>query len=107
MAFLTFDADMLPFQQVARLFMIEGLGVELRNREIESVVVGVALGTSLAGAGLETVGEVQAFVGREATCDLRVTVQAPEGSLRARQFMAVDTVCGAFKIFVRSSQRTW
>jgi hypothetical protein len=75
-AFLTFDPCVLSFQQVARLFMIKGLRVEFRNREIEPVVVGMTLGAFLAGAGPETVGEVQAFVSREAPCDLGVAFQA-------------------------------
>jgi len=106
MAFLTFDADMLPFQQVARLFMIKGLGVELRNREIKPVMVGVTLGTSLAEAGLQTVREVQAFVSREPPCDLGVTFQALEGSFPARQFVAGSAVRSAFKVGMRTSQWT-
>jgi hypothetical protein len=107
MAFLTFDPGMLSFQDVTRLFMIKGLCVELGNREIKPVVVGVTLGTSLAGAGLQTIGEVQAFVSGEAPCDLGVTFQALEGSFPARQLMAGGALRSAFKIFMRTSQWTW
>jgi hypothetical protein len=106
MAFLTFDSSMLSFQDVARLFMIKGLRVELGNREIKPIVVGVTLGTSLAGAGLKTVGEVQAFVSREARCDLGVTFKTLESSFPARQLMAGGTVRGAFKVCMRTSQWT-
>ena len=106
MAFLTLDTFVLSFEQIARLFMIEGLGVPLDDGEIDTVVVGVALRTSLAGAGGETIGEVQALVGGEALCDLGVTFQALEGCFAAGQLVAVDAMGSAFKIFMRTSQRT-
>jgi len=104
MTLLTFDPSVFSFQHVARLFMIEGLGVPLDDRKIETVVIGVALSAFLTGAGPQTVGEVQAFVSRETSRDLRVTVQALEGSLSAGQLVASDTVRSALKILMRASQ---
>ena len=105
MALLTLDPGVLSFQHVARLFMIEGLGFELRNREVDAIVVGVALGAFLAGAGRETVGEMQTLVSRQPRCDLGMTFQAFEGSFSARQLVACDTARRAFKIFMRTSER--
>jgi len=105
MAFPAFDADVLSFQDVARLFMIEGLGVPFDDGEVNAVVVGVALRAALAGAGRETVGEVQALVSRETRRDLGMTFQAFERGLSACQLVAGDTVRSAFKIFMRTSER--
>jgi len=55
---------MLPFEGVARLLMIEGLGVPLDERKVEAVVIGVALRAFLAGARPDAKREVQAFVSR-------------------------------------------
>ena len=106
MAFLAFDSGVLSFQDVARLFMIKGLRVPLDDGEIDTVVVGVTLGAFLAGAGADPVGEVQALVGREAPCDLRVTFQALESGFPAGQFVAGGAVRSAFKISMRTSQWT-
>lgn len=64
MAFLALHASMLPFEGVARLLMIEGLGVPLDERKVEAVVIGVALRAFLAGARPDAKREVQAFVSR-------------------------------------------
>ena len=104
MTLLTFDPSVFSFQHVARLFMIEGLGVPLEDGEIYAIVVGVALGALLAGAGGETVGKMQTLVSGEATCDLGVAFQAFERSFSARQLVALDTTGSAFQIFMRAGQ---
>ena len=49
---------MLAFQQVSRFFVIESLDVPLDQREVFPVVLRVASGAFLAGAGKNVVGGV-------------------------------------------------
>ena len=50
-ALLAFDARVLSFKHVARLFMIKGFRVPFDQLKINAVVVGVALDTFLTGSG--------------------------------------------------------
>jgi hypothetical protein len=84
--------------------MIERLRIPLNDGEVDSVVVGVALDTFLAGAGAQTVGEMQAFVRRKARRNLGVTIQALESGFSAGEFVASRTVRGAVEIFVGPRQ---
>ena len=64
--------------------MIEGLDVPLDQREIVAIVIGVATGALLAGAGRNVIGRVKPFVSRNAAADFGVTFHAFEGCLAAK-----------------------
>ena len=103
MAFLALHASMLPFEGVARLLMIEGLGVPLDERKVEAVVIGVALRAFLAGARPDAKREVQAFVSRQVGGNFGVAIEALENRLAA-QLVAGRTASGAFKVLVSASK---
>ena len=103
MAFLALHASMLPFEGVASLLMIEGLGVPLDERKFEAVVIGVALRAFLAGACPDAKRGVQAFVSRKAGGDFRVAIEALEDGLAA-QLVTGRTASSAFKVLVSASK---
>jgi len=51
---------MLAFEKISSFLVIEGLNVPFDQREVLSIVFGVAAGAFLAGAGRNVVGSVQA-----------------------------------------------
>ena len=104
-ALLAIDADVLSFEHVARLFMIEGFGVPFDNGEIHTIVVGVALDTFLAGAGAKTVGKVKTLVRVEATSDLRVTFKALKRCLSTRELVTIGTMRSAVETLVSAGER--
>jgi hypothetical protein len=64
-AFVTGQASMLAFEEVSRFLVIESFDIPLDQREIFPVVLRVAAGAFLAGAGRNVIGGVQAFVSRK------------------------------------------
>jgi len=103
MAFFALHASMLPFEGIARLLMIEGLGIPLDERKVEAVVIGVALRAFLAGACPDAKREVQAFVSRKAGGNFGVAIEALENRLAA-QLVAGRTASSAFKVLVSASK---
>ncbi len=105
MALPAFEAGVLSFQRIPRLFMIEALRVPLDDGEVEPVVVGVAPGALLAGSRAKAIGEMQASMSGESGSNLGVAFQAFEGSFSARQLVAGGTVRSALEVCVCASQR--
>ena len=75
---------MLAFENVSRLFVIEGLDVPLDEREVFAVVLGMAACALLARAWRDVVGCVQSFASDETACDLGMAVQALQSGLSAK-----------------------
>lgn len=101
---LAVNAGMLSFENIARLFMIEGPGIPLDEWEVDAIVIGMALHASLARSRLQAVGKVQPFVSVQARCDLAVAVQAFEDRLAAK-LVAGSAAGGAFEVLVGAGQR--
>ena len=98
------QAGVLAFEQISGVFVIEGLDVPLDQREVFSVVLGVAAGAFLAGAGRNVVGGVQALAGREPGRDLGVTVQTFQRRLPA-ELVATGAVGRSVQGLVRPRER--
>ena len=94
MALFTSQARVLAFEHVARFLMIERLDVPLDEREVFPVVLRVASGAFLAGAGWNVIGRVQAFVGRKPSRNLGVTLQALQRRLPPK-LVATGAVSGS------------
>lgn len=58
-ALIAGESSVLAFQQISRVFVVEGLRVPFNKREIFAVVLGVAAGTLLARSGWNVVGGMQ------------------------------------------------
>ena len=76
---------MFALQSVPCLAMVERGGgrCPLDEREIDSVVLGVALGAALAGVGLQIVGRVQSTAVLQPRRNLGVALQAFQFALGA------------------------
>jgi len=85
------QSRVLALKQVSGFLVVEGLGVPFNKREVFAVVIGVATGALLAGAGGDVIGRVKAFVGRNAAADFGVAIDAFEGCLAAK-LVATRTV---------------
>jgi hypothetical protein len=103
-ALIARQASVLAFEQVSRVFVIEGVDVPLNQREVFPVVLGVAAGAFLAGAGRDIIGGVQAFASRKAGRDFGVTVQTLQRRLPA-ELVATGAVGGSVQRLVRP--REW
>ena len=73
-ALLTFHACVLAFQHVPGLLVIESLCVPLDQREVESVMVGMALHALLARSRTHPVRKVQPLVRVEPRRNFTVTL---------------------------------
>ena len=103
MALLALHTRMLALERVARLFVVEGLRVPLDQREVEPVMIGVALRALLAGARPDSIREVQSLASRKPLCNFPVAVKALENRLSA-QFVAGRATRRAFQILVSAGQ---
>ncbi|HEY2232459.1 MAG TPA: hypothetical protein VGK01_03200 [Candidatus Angelobacter sp.] len=106
MALRALQPSMLALENVPGLFVIEGLGIPLDQREIFTIVLGMTAGALLAGTARNVVGRMQALVSGEAGSDFRVTIKAFEGSLTA-EFMASGAIGGTVEGLVGPRQRAW
>lgn len=97
------QARVLALEQVAGVFMIEGLGIPLDQREGFAVVLRVAAGALLAGTGWNVVGGVQSLASRNPGRDLGVTVQALQCRLAA-ELVATGAVGGSIQRLVRARE---
>ena len=82
---------MLALENVPGIFVIEGFGIPLDQREIFTIVLGMTAGALLAGTARNVVGRVQALVSGKPGRDFGVTVQAFERRLAA-EFMATCAI---------------
>lgn len=103
-ALLAVDARVLSFEDVSRLFMVEGFRVPFDEREVLAIVIGVALHASLTGTGLKSVRGMQSLVRVESRSNFGVAVEAFEDRLAA-QFVASCTTGGAFEILMGAGER--
>lgn len=94
---------MLAFEHISGLVVVELLDVPLNQRKIFAVVLGVAFGALLAGAGGDVIGGVQSALGGKTTGDFGMTFQALERRLPA-ELVAAGTVCGSAQRLVRPRQ---
>lgn len=97
--------EVLAFQNVSCLLVIEGFDVPLDEGEIFAVVVGVTTGALLAGPGRDVIGSVQAPVSVQPGGDLGVAFQALERRLAA-EFVATAAVGVSVQKLVRAGQRS-
>ena len=100
---LQVTARVLAFEQVSRLFVIEGLDVPLDQRKVFAVVLRVAAGAFLAGAGGNVVGRVQTLACRKPGRDFGVAVQTLQRRLPAK-LVATGAVGGSVERLVRPRQ---
>lgn len=82
-AFVAGQADVLAFEHVPGFLMIEGVDVPLDQREVLTIVLGVAASALLAGTDGNVVGGVETSVGGEPSRNLGVTVETLESRLPA------------------------
>ena len=95
-AFVAGQASMLAFEEISRVLVIESFDIPLDQREIFSVVLRVAAGAFLAGAGGNVIRSVKPFVSRKPTRYFGVTGQTLQRSLAAK-FMATGAVGGSIQ----------
>jgi hypothetical protein len=84
-------SSVLALKQISGFFVVEGLDIPLNEREGFAVVIGVAAGALLAGAGGYVVGRVKTLVHGNAAADFSVAFHAFEGCLAAK-FVTAHTI---------------
>ena len=88
------QSSVLALKQISGFLVVESLGVPFNKREVFAVVLRVATGALLAGAGGDVIGRVKAFVGRNAAADFGVAIHAFKGCLAAK-FVATRAIGGS------------
>jgi hypothetical protein len=94
MAFVAGHSSVLALEQISGFFVVESLGVPLDQWEILAVVIGVAAGTLLTGAGGDVVGRVKPLMSRNAAADFGMAIHAFERRLAA-ELVTTRTVGGS------------
>lgn len=94
----------LPLEQVSSILVIECLCVPFDQGKVFTVVLGMAAGALVTGAGKNVIGGVQPAVSRNPGSDFAVTIQAFQGSLPAK-LMAARAIRRAVKRLVRTGER--
>ena len=84
MTFVTFHSSVLALKKISSFLVVKSFGVPLDEGEVFAIVIGVATGALLAGAGRNVIGRVKPFVSRNAAADFGVTFHAFEGCLAAK-----------------------
>ena len=95
---------MLAFKQIARLLVVELVGIPLDEGEIHSVVIGVAAHALLARAGRNMVGTVQSPLSVDTLADVGVAAAAFELRLSATNFVTIGAVQCTVEILVRPGE---
>lgn len=101
------ESGVLAFKVVPGLLVIEGGGSEFDEREILSVVIGVALDATLAGTRLLLVSGVESAIRFQTRGDFRVALQAAKRGLARREFVAGCAVLRTVQRLVCAGQRPW
>ena len=83
-AFIAIQPGVLALQQISCFLVIKRLNVPLDEGKIFAVMLGVAAGAFLAGAGRNVVSRVQPRCGREPGGDFSVAVQTLQRGLPAK-----------------------
>lgn len=103
-ALVASKTGVLAFQQISSLFVIEGFGIPLDEREIFAIVLGVTAGAFLARTRRNVVGSVQASARRKPASDFGMAIQALQRGLSAK-LVATRTICGTVQRLVRPGKR--
>jgi len=93
------------FEPPARLRVIESLEVPFCQREVFTIVLGVAGDAFQARTHLNVVGSVQSFSRLDAPRNFGVAIQAFERGLSSREFVAGGAVGHAIDRLVRAGKR--
>ena len=93
-ALAALQARVLAFEQVSSFLVIERFDIPLDQRKVFTVMLRVATGAFLAGAGRNVVSGVQAFASRKPCGNFGVTVQALQRRLAAK-FVTTGAVGGS------------
>ena len=101
MALVAFEAGVLAFQDVPGFFVVKGLCIPLDQGEIFAIVLGVAPGALLAGAGRDVVGRMQTLVSLKAAGNLGVAFQTFQGCLAA-EFMTTGAISRSIQGLMRA-----
>ena len=99
------EAGVLAFEQVARFFVIELIGVPFNKREVHAVVIGVTAYAFLTGAGGYVIGSVESTLGGDARADVGVATDAAKLGLSTSELVTVGAVGGAFERLMWAGQR--
>jgi len=99
------QARVFRFKRVSGLFVVKGILIPLDDREIFSVMVGVAAHATLTGTRLKTVRRVESAARSDARGDFCVTLQTFKRWLSRREFVAGRTVARPVQRLVGS--REW
>jgi len=103
-ALVAVQSGVLALQRVSGFLVIKSLDVPLDQRKIDAVVLGVAAGALLAGAGRNVIGGVQSCMSREPDSNFGMTLQALQLSLAA-ELMALGAVGGSAEELVWAGER--
>ena len=104
-ALVAVQALVFAFEQIPSLFVIESLDIPLDQREVLSVVLGMATRTLLTRSGRNVVSCMKAFMSRKASRNFGMTLQTLQCRLAAK-LVATGAVCGSVKRLVRSGELT-
>src|SRR5450755_2037734 len=102
---VAFQPCVFPFESPAGLLVIESLEVPFCQREVFAVVLGVTGDAFRARSRLEVVSGVQPLSRPDAPCNFGVAIQAFEGGLSGREFVAGGAVRHAIDRLVRARER--
>jgi len=102
MALTTNQPRMLALESPPGEAVIERLDIPFREREIFTIVFGVAADASRIRTSLSVVGSVQSFCGANAPCDFAMAVQTLESGLAGRQLVAAGAIGQASDRSVRT-----
>ena len=103
MALFAVQAGVLALEHVASFLVIEGFDVPLDQREIETVMIGVAAGALLTGTRRDVVSGVQALVGRDPGSNLGMTLHTLQLGL-ATKLMALGAIGRSAKELVGAGE---
>ena len=92
MAPVACQSSVLPFENVSGLFVIEGLQVPFDQREIASVVLGVATRAFLIGTWPNAVAGVQASARSDPPCNFRMAIKAFKNCFTS-EFVTIRALC--------------
>ena len=97
---------MLALKQISGFFVVEFVRIPLDEREICTVVIGVAPHALLAGAGWDVIRGVQTALGSHAGADIGVASDAAKFRFAAPNLVTVGAMRGAVKNLMLSREWT-
>ena len=106
MAFLAIQPRVFAFEKVSGFLVIELFGIPFDQREVRSIVIGVAAHTLLARSSGDVIRPVQAALGGDARTNVGMAPDAAKFRLATPDLMAVGAVHGAVEKLMLPGQRT-